>query len=249
MRQISSAMFILPALWLQTAASTVTLTETNNLSITGEISSYSPKTGLVKINQYGNISTRPLSAFTEESLETIILWRADKNFERKSNLDVTATPHYTDSVSNTVTTVTNPVTKLKQEFFTYKETHTICTYKISIRNESDTPFKNLTADYRIFFTHRLTEKDYGQYQLAGQVKHDELAPETTWSFETNPFDSAIDYWALPGKLRPYCTGSNVLGILLRIRKPGLTEEWLEQEIEIGELPRSRERSEYQKIYK
>ncbi|QHI70583.1 hypothetical protein [Tichowtungia aerotolerans] len=251
MRQVISVMLIFSALWFPTITSAIILVETNGVSIDGKISSYAPSTALVKVNQDGQLITLPLSSFTAESQETVILWKADKNFKRKSNLSVTLRPSYTESSSNIVGTITDSFTKKEREDTIGTEVRSTCIYNIALKNESDTPFKSLNVDYRIFFTHRLTSDDVGQYQLAGSIERDTLLPGTTWNFKTNPFISSISYQSAPGIRwggRPFDTGSNVLGILLRVRKPGLSDEWIEQEVEDGEIPRKRDRATYQKIY-
>lgn len=252
MRQPILIILPLLALWFPVATSAVTLTETNGVPITGNISSFSTRTGLVKINQAGRMTTRPLAALTTESQEMVILWLADKNFQRNSNLNTTFRPSYTESSSNVVGTITDAFTLEKSEKTIGSEIRNTCTYKIALKNESDTSFKNLIVDYRIFFTQRLTSENIGQYQLAGHAEYDTLSPGTTWNFETNPFVSSIIHRSARGirwGSHPPDTESTILGILLRIRKPGLSEDWVEQEIEHGEIPRKRDRADYQKIYK
>ena len=251
MRQAILMMLFIQAPWHQVLATSLTLVETNGVSIEGKLSSYSPRTGLVKINQQGRITTRPLTSFSAESQEQITLWRADKNFVRKSNLDTTFRPSYTESSSNIVGTVTDAFTLKKREETLGKRIESTCTYQITLKNESDTPFKNLSVDYRIFFTQRLTSENIGQYQLAGHTHYDILAPETSWNFGTNPFINSIVHQSAPGirwRGHPPNTAATILGILLRVRKPNLSGDWIEQEIEYGEIPRKRDRSNYQKVY-
>lgn len=252
MRHVLLTILMLPLLCPAASSPPITLTDTNGVSATGKIITYSPNSGLIKIRQESSTATLSSSALTEESRRQISLWRSDKIFQSRSSMDVSFHQNHTQSVSNIVGTVTDRMTNKKTEQTIGHETKQFCTYKIKLTNESDTPFENLTADYRVFFTQQLTDEYTGKYQLAGRETLKTLAAGDSWNFSTTSFLYAISYRSAAGinwTGMPKSTGANIQGILLRVRKPGVDGEWIEHEIEQGEVPRNRDREDYQKVYK
>ena len=251
MRQILYTILMLPLLCPAASSPSVTLTETNGLAIVGKLLSYSSKTGLIKIRQEDKTASCSFPALTKESRQQVVLWQSDKNFQSRSNLDVTFQNHYTHSTSNIEGTVTDQMTNKKTEQTIGYEDRQFGTYNITITNESDTPFDDLIADYRIFFTLCLSDGYVGKYQLAGSETFETLLAGKVWNFSTTSFLSEISYRPAMGinwTGMPVSFGSNILGTWLHIRKRGLDGEWVERKIEDGEVPRNRDRSDYQKVY-
>lgn len=252
MKKIIGLLLFIPALCFCVASSPVTLSVTNGTSITGKLTAYSPKTGIVKVREPAGSTQHAFSVFTPESQAQIEHWLSDKNFNLQSNLEVTFDYRSRHSTSNLVGTITDALTKSEREGTYGTEKTTFRTYHITLNNKSNTPFEDLAIDYRIFYTQQLTDEYTGHYQLAGSLQCETIKPDDTFELKTNPFISSIEYKSAPtiqwtGRPRSiYC---NVQGIWLRIRKPGHTGEWVERKIKHGDVPSKRNRSDYQKVYK
>lgn len=244
----SAILTLLPLL----CSAAVTLTDTNGVSAAGKIITYSSNTDLVKIRDDSTTCSFTFSALTPESQKQIELWQADSAFESRSSLDVSFESKNSHSSSNITGTVTDRMTRKETEQTIGYEDRHFCKYRIKVKNESDTPFGELIADYRVFFTQQLTGEYTGKYQLAGSASLDELTPGDSWSFSTTYFLSGITYRAANGinwTGMPQSGQATVQGVILRIRKRGLDGGWLEREIEHGDVPRRRDRKDYQKVYK
>lgn len=249
---ISAAVLTLVPLFCSASSLPVlTLTDTNDVSATGKVITYLPHRGLIKIRQDDKSCAFSVPALTPESQKQIERWQADETFESRSSLDVSFREKNTHSTSNITGTVTDRMTNEKTEKTIGYEDRLFCTYKIKVTNESDMPFDKLIADYRVFFTQHLTEEYTGKYQLAGSEMCDQLAAGTSWDFSTTKFLSGITYQAAAGIIwtgMPPSSSPNILGVLLHIRKRGRDGEWIEHEIEHGDVPRRRDREDYQKVY-
>jgi len=248
----SAFILLLPLFGSAASRPVVTLSDTNGVSATGQIMLYSPRRDLVKLRLDDGSRSFAVSALKPESLKTLERWRADENFESRSSLDISFRAVHSTSSSNVTGTVTYRRTRKEtEETIGYEEKH-FCKYKIRVSNDSDTPFETLIADYRIFFTQRLTEEYTGRYQLAGTETLPKLDARDFWAFSTAKFQCGISYREAP-RIRwtgmPQASPPNIQGVLLRIRKKDFNGEWIEREIEHGEVPRNRDRSDYQKVYK
>jgi hypothetical protein len=242
---------LLPVFCSATSMPVLTLTDTNGVSATGKVITYFPHRGLIKIRQNDKSCLFSVPALTPESQMQIERWQADKAFESRSSLDVSFQKKNTHSTSNITGTVTDRMTNEKTEKTIGYEKREFCKYKIKVTNKSDIPFDELIADYRVFFTQQLTEEYTGKYQLAGSEMLDQLAAGTSWNFFTTKFLSGITYQAADGIIwtgMPTSSFPEVLGVLLHIRKRGQDGEWIDREIEHGDVPRRRDREDYQKVY-
>jgi len=251
-RHFISAAAIIPLLCFSAVPiGTVTLTETNGVSITGEITAYSSTRGLVTIQKETGCTRCPLSALSNESRDLVMQWASDRKFACKSMLSMDIQKTFTQSSSNIVGTITYSMPEEEKEGTIGIVTREFCTSTFNLTNQSDTPFDNLEADYRIFYTQQLTREYTGKYQLAGRYEIETVAPGSGVEFETTNFLCGIEYKAAPrvnwtGK--PRSTGVNIEGVWMRLRKPGLSGEWIEREIEDGNVPHKRDRANYQKVY-
>ena len=250
-RHFISATVIFPLLCFSAGLNhTVTLTETNGVSITGKITAYSSASGLVTILKETGYTKCPLSTLSNESRDQVMQWASDRNFQRRPMLSMNVQKTTSQSSSNVVGTITDSRTRTEREGAIGTETKTLCTSTFNLANHSDTPFEHLEADYRIFYT-MPTHRYLGKYQLAGRYEIEILAPGSGVEFETTNFLCGIGYKAAPrvnwtGK--PRSTGVNIEGVWMRLRKPGLSGEWIEREIEDGNVPHKRDRANYQKVY-
>lgn len=117
-----------------------TNTTSFNAPETYEIKSYSPQKGVVGIKTSTGVTNLPFSAFTATQQQDIVAWRIDKQFQ-SSGLRVTI-----------------ETTKDKQNITTYDPQYTwqegtreIVSYAISVDNQTEVEFDEITIDSRIFY--------------------------------------------------------------------------------------------------
>lgn len=242
---------LLPILCHATPGPTLTLTGTNHISITGEISSYYPASGNLKIRTKNSTCKHQYNEFTPASQKKIDHWLADKNFLTKSKLTADFDLGHQNLSSNITGSIIKRGTHEVEEGLLGTEEKQFSFYTIHLTNRSPSLFKKVSVEYRIFYTQPIASDLLGKYQLAGTIRPRTVEPNTTWTWKTSSFESYVYYRSAPDinwRSQPDYRRATLEGIWILLRKKNVLGDWIERELEFGDIPKKRERDEYQKVY-